>query len=208
MTEREEAGSDQETHEREIAAGKPERVEAATAESAAAGGGRGKGVGETHRLLAMVPPSGIQRVGLRQEDKVNTWPHLLMYEFLSLLVVLAGLLVFSAVVNAPFRDLANPSLTPNPSKAPWYFLGLQELLRYFHPMIAGVTIPGLGLFGLMMLPYVDKNPSPRADRRKFAVILFTTFLMMWSVLVILGWLFRGPGFNFIWPWQSGLYLDL
>jgi menaquinol-cytochrome c reductase cytochrome b/c subunit len=184
------------------------RVAAATGVKAGNGGGRGKGVGETHRLLAMVPPSGIQRVEKRQEDKVNVWPHLLAEEFLALLVVMAGLLVFSTFVNAPFRELANFSFTPNPSKAPWYFLGLQELLRYFHPMVAGVTLPGLGIFALMALPYADKNPSIQPDRRKFAIIAFTMFIMFWSVLVIIGSFFRGPGFNFIWPWKTGLFFDL
>jgi hypothetical protein len=184
------------------------RVAAATGVKGGNGGGRGKGVGETHRLLAMVPPSGIQRVEKRQEDKVNVWPHLLAEEFLSFVVVLAGLLVFSTFVNAPFRELANFSFTPNPSKAPWYFLGLQELLRYFHPMVAGVTLPGLGIFALMALPYADKNPSALPDRRKFAIIAFTMFIMFWAVLVIIGSFFRGPGFNWIWPWKSGLFFDL
>ena len=184
------------------------RVAAATGVKAGNGGGRGKGVGETHRLLAMVPPSGIQRVEKRQEDKVNVWPHLLAEEFLSFVAVLAALLVFSTFVNAPSRELANFSFTPNPSKAPWYFLGLQELLRYFHPMVAGVTLPGLGIFALMALPYADKNPSVLPDRRKFAIVAFTMFIMFWAVLVITGSFFRGPGFNWIWPWKSGLFFDL
>ena len=120
----------------------------------------------------------------------------------------AFVLVFSTFKDAPFRELANPSLTPNPSKAPWYFLGLQELLRYFHPMVAGVTIPGLGLFGLMALPYADKNPSMRPERRKLAIMLFTIFMMFWAVLTILGVHFRGPGYNFIWPWNDGVFFDL
>ncbi|HEX9774607.1 MAG TPA: menaquinol-cytochrome c reductase cytochrome b subunit [Actinomycetota bacterium] len=186
------------------------RVAAATGRTATTngGGGRGTGAGETHRLLAVVPPEGIQRTVKRQDDKVNVWPHLLAAELLSLLVCMVFLLVFSTFKDAPFRELANPSLTPNPSKAPWYFLGLQELLRYFHPMVAGVTIPGLGLFALMALPYADKNPSMKPERRKLAVIIFTIFMMFWCVLVILGVLFRGPGYNFIWPWNSGVFFDL
>src|SRR5688572_9555028 len=184
------------------------RVAAATGVKAGNGGGRGKGVGETHRLLAMVPPSGIQRVEKRQEDKVNVWPHLLAEEFLALLVVMAGLLVFSTFVNAAFRELANFSFTPNPSKAPWYFLSLQELLRYFHPMVAGVTLPTLGIVGLMAIPYADKNPSVQPDRRKFAIVAFTMFIMFWAILVIIGSFFRGPGFDFIWPWKTGLFFDL
>ncbi|HVL91364.1 MAG TPA: menaquinol-cytochrome c reductase cytochrome b subunit [Actinomycetota bacterium] len=184
------------------------RVAAATGTKVNGGGGRGTGAGETHRLLAFVPPDGIQRVEKRQEDKINVWPHLLAEEFLSLVIVLAGLILFSSFVNAPSRELANPFLTPNPSKAPWYFLGLQELLRYFHPMVAGVTLPGLGLFGLMAVPYVDKNPSMKPERRKLAIMLFTVFVLFWSVLTMIGVFFRGPGFNWIWPWQTGLFVDL
>jgi hypothetical protein len=186
------------------------RVAAATgrASSTNGGGGRGIGGGEVHRLLAVVPPEGIQRTVKRQDDKVNVWPHLLATEFLSLLAMMAFVLVFSAVKDAPFRELANPSLTPNPSKAPWYFLGLQELLRYFHPMVAGVTIPGLGMFALMAVPYADKNPSMQPSRRKLAIMIFTVFMMFWATLVILGVLFRGPGYNFIFPWKTGVFFDL
>jgi len=186
------------------------RVAAATGRTTTGngGGGRGLGAGEVHRMLAVVPPEGIQRTSKRQDDKVNVWPHLLAAEFLSLILMTAFLVIFSTFKDAPFRELANPSLTPNPSKAPWYFLGLQELLRYFHPQVAGVTIPGLGLFGLMAVPYADKNPSVQPSRRKLAIILFTIFMMFWSVLVILGVIFRGPGYNFIWPWKSGVFFDL
>jgi menaquinol-cytochrome c reductase cytochrome b/c subunit len=262
MADREEIGIDQETFDREIAAGKPERVARAMAKSAyvrktrgpagpgvkkeeaapaaeaaapaaaaAPGGAPGATVtvgapaatmterltpeqraarvaAATGRTTATVEPEGIQRTVKRQDDKVNVWPHLLASEFVSLILMTAFLVVFSTFKDAPFRELANPSLTPNPSKAPWYFLGLQELLRYFHPMVAGVTIPGLGLFGLMAVPYADKNPSMQPSRRKLAIMLFTIFMMFWSVLVILGVLFRGPGYNFIFPWQTGVYFDL
>jgi menaquinol-cytochrome c reductase cytochrome b/c subunit len=164
--------------------------------------------GETHRLLAMVPPEGIQRTEARQEDKVNSWPHLLNREAVAAFGMFAFVTVFSILVNAPLLELANSNLTPNPSKAPWYFLGLQELLRYFHPMVAGVTIPGVGLLALMAAPYLDKNPSMRPENRKLAIMLFTTFLMFWAVLVIIGSFFRGPGFNWIWPWADGLFFEL
>jgi menaquinol-cytochrome c reductase cytochrome b/c subunit len=158
--------------------------------------------GETHRLLAMVPPEGIQRTEARQEDKVNVWPHLLLREAVAAFAMFAFVTVFSMVVNAPLRELANSNLTPNPSKAPWYFLGLQELLRYFHPMVAGVTIPGIALLILMAAPYFDKNPSMRPENRKLAIMMFTTFLMFWAILVLAGSFFRGPSFEWVWPWTE------
>jgi len=179
------------------------RVAAAVASKGVPGqvGAQGK-FGETHRLLAMVPPEGIQRAEPRQEDKVNVWPHLLLREAVAAFAMFAFVTVFSVVVNAPLRELANSNLTPNPSKAPWYFLGLQELLRYFHPMVAGVTIPGLALLALGAAPYFDKNPSMRPENRKLAILLFTMFLMFWAVLVLNGSFFRGPGFNWVWPWRE------
>jgi menaquinol-cytochrome c reductase cytochrome b/c subunit len=158
--------------------------------------------GETHRLLAMVPPEGIQRAEARQEDKVNVWPHLLLREAVAAFAMFAFVTVFSVVVNAPLRELANSNLTPNPSKAPWYFLGLQELLRYFHPMVAGVTIPGIALLALMATPYFDRNPSMRPENRKLAILMFTMFLMFWAILVLAGSFFRGPSFEWVWPWTE------
>lgn len=164
--------------------------------------------GHTQRLLTVVKAGSIQDVKAKPVDKVHTWPHLLVGEFVAALAVTAFLLVFSAVVNAPLLSLANFNLTPNPSKAPWYFLGLQELLTMFHPMVAGVTIPGMGIFALILAPYSDKNPSTRPEDRKFAISLFTLFCMFWAVLVIIGSFFRGPGFNFTFPWIDGVFFDL
>ena len=164
--------------------------------------------GHTQRLLTVVKAGSIQDVKATPTDKVHTWPHLLIGEFIACLACSAFLLVFSAMVNAPFLAAANFNFTPNPSKAPWYFLGLQELLTMFHPMVAGVTIPGIGIFGLMLAPYIDKNPSNHPEDRKFAISVFTLFLMFWAVLVIIGTLFRGPGFNFTFPWRDGVFFDL
>ena len=114
----------------------------------------------------------------------------------------------SVIINAPLLEAANFNLTPNPSKAPWYFLGLQELLSYFDPMIAGVLIPGLiGLVGLMAIPYIDRNPSVRPADRKLAIMMFTFFLMGAATLAIIGSFFRGPGFNFTYPWSDGVFFD-
>jgi hypothetical protein len=164
--------------------------------------------GHTQRLLTVVKSGSIQDVKAAPLDKVHVWPHLLVVEFVSLLACSAFLLIFSIVVNAPLLTLANVNQTPNPSKAPWYFLGLQELLTMFHPMVAGVTIPGIGLFALILAPYTDRNPSNKPEDRKFAISLQTVHLMFWAVLVIIGVFFRGPGFNFTFPWREGLFFDL
>jgi len=167
-----------------------------------------KGAPDKHRLLAIVPPEGIQRVEREQGDRVHTWPHLLLEEFIAMAILFAGLLVFSSLINAPLRELANPNLTPNPSKAPWYFLGLQELLRYFHPMVAGIVIPTFILVGLAAVPYVDRNPSIKPGDRKVAITLFTILFMFGAVLTIIGSFFRGPGYNWIWPWTQGVFFEL
>jgi hypothetical protein len=164
--------------------------------------------GHTQRLLTVVKSGSIQQTRAEAQDKVHVWPHLLVIEFAAVLVVTAALLVFSALVRAPLLGLADFNKTPNPSKAPWYFLGLQELLTMFHPMVAGVTIPGMGLFLLGVAPFVDKNPSHAPSDRKFAISIFTLFLMLWAVLVIIGSFFRGPGFNFVFPWNNGIFFDL
>ena len=184
------------------------RVAAAMAGKPAAGGsGRGASEGMTHRLLAMVPPEGIQRIERTQDDKVNVWPHLLIEEFVAVLAALVFFVIFSTFVDAPLLELANVNLTPNPSKAPWYFLGLQELLRYFHPMIAGVLLPGIGMTLLAAWPYLDKNPSVRPQNRKFSIMIFSIFMMSAAILSTIGSLFRGPGYNWVWPWTGGLFFE-
>jgi hypothetical protein len=160
------------------------------------------------RLLTVVRAKAIQQVKPEPTDKVSVWPHLLLIEFVALLGVTAFLTVLSVILQAPLLDLANFNLTPNPSKAPWYFLGLQELLSYFDPQIGGVTVPGvIGLLGLMTIPYVDRNPSTRPSDRKFAIVFFTFFLVAAATLTMLGTLFRGPGFNFSYPWSDGIWFD-
>ncbi|CAB4765638.1 unannotated protein [freshwater metagenome] len=187
-----------------------EKVGALVAAAPAAGGvpvGAGPG-GHTQRLLTVVKSGSIQDVKATPVDKVHTWPHLLAAEFVAALACTAFLFFFSIFVNAPLLQLANPNRTPNPSKAPWYFLGLQELLTMFHPMVAGVTVPGIALFALILAPYIDKNPSNKPEDRKFATSIMTVHLMFWAVLVMIGSFFRGPGFNFVFPWRDGLFFEL
>jgi quinol-cytochrome oxidoreductase complex cytochrome b subunit len=196
------------------------RREGVTATAGGGGGGAATAVaappapditgpgGHTQRLLTVVKSGSIQQTRAEAADKVHVWPHLLVIEFASILIMTAGVTIFSALVRAPLLGLADFNRTPNPSKAPWYFLGLQELLTMFHPMVAGVTIPGVGLALLAIAPYFDKNPSKEPGDRRFAIALFTIFIFLWSVLVIIGSFFRGPGFNFVFPWNDGIHFEL
>jgi menaquinol-cytochrome c reductase cytochrome b/c subunit len=165
--------------------------------------------GHTQRLLTVVKSGSIQQTRAEAVDKVHVWPHLLVLEFASILSLMAFITVYSALVKAPLLGLADVNSTPNPSKAPWYFLGLQELLKMFTPAVAGVLIPGIALGLLAITPYIDRNPSHKPTDRKFAITMMTMFLMMWAVLVIIGCFFRGPGFNFIFPWdKQGIFFEL
>ena len=116
--------------------------------------------------------------------------------------------MFSWFVNAPLLQAANFNATPNPSKAPWYFMGLQELLTMFHPMIAGVTIPGMGIILMIFAPYMDRNKSNKPEDRKFITSLWTVHLLFWAVLTIISSFFRGPGYNFTFPWRDGIFFEL
>jgi hypothetical protein len=183
----------------------PRRAAATAVAPTPAGTGPG---GHTQRLLTVVKSGSIQQTRAEAQDKVHVWPHLLSIEFAALLSMTAMVTIFSALVKAPLLALADPNQTPNPSKAPWYFLGLQELLTMFHPMVAGVTIPGVALVLLAITPYFDKNPSNTPSDRKFAIAMMTIFLMLWAVLVIIGSFFRGQGFNFVFPWNDGIFFEL
>jgi hypothetical protein len=192
----------------------PEERAARVAASLGNGGGDGASMGvptsstHTHRLLALVPPAGIQQVQSKQMDKVYTWPHLLLVEFVALLAMGSLLLIAAFFLDAPLGSLANPQEVPAINKAPWYFMGLQELLAYFHPMVAGVTLPGVFVVMLMAAPYVDKNPSAKPENRKVANLSFTFFLAFWGLLVIIGSFLRGAGYAWVWPWVQGLGFTL
>jgi len=162
----------------------------------------------TQRLLTVVKARAIQTVKAEPTDKVNTWPHLMLMEFGALLAITGLLVIMAVIIHSPLLDPANFNATPNPSKAPWYFLGLQELLSYFDPQIAGVTVPTItGMIGFMMVPFVDKNPSTRPSDRKFAIALYSVFLAGAATLTMFGVLFRGRGFNFSYPWKDGVFFD-
>ena len=140
------------------------------------------------------------------DDKVHTWPHLVRMEFLCALFVMVALSLWSITIDAPLEEPANPTRTPNPSKAPWYFLGLQEMLVYFDPWHAGVVLPSLIIVGLMVIPYIDINPRGNGyycfkDRKWEILTFFFGFHILWIVMIIIATFFRGPGWNLFWPWQ-------
>ena len=160
-----------------------------------------------YRTLAVVKQEAITRIERPLEDSVFVWPHLLVREFFASTMLMVVITILSIAIDAPLRAPANPNITPNPAKAPWYFLGLQEVLHYFPPTTAGVLIPGMTLLGLMVLPYVDRNPSRAYSDRKVAIVTFTMFAIFWAVITLAGSFFRGPGWIWSWPWQH-MYFDL
>jgi cytochrome b-561 len=168
----------------------------------------GADVGERRvRLLGVVDRQSVTAEERRVDDSVFTWPHLLVRHVVVGLATAAVVLTLGVVFAAPLRGLANPQLTPEPSKAPWYFVGLQELLSHVDPLVAGVLIPVGTIVGLVLLPYLDRNPATEARNRKVAVLLFVTLLAIAAALTVVGAFFRGPGWRFIPPWRH-LYLEL
>jgi hypothetical protein len=139
------------------------------------------------------------------DETTLVWPDLVYIELICMVILSAVLIVWSIVLRAPLEQPANPVVTPNPSKAPWYFLGLQEMLVFFDPAIAGVILPGLIILGLMAIPYLDSNPKGSGyytiAQRRFGYVAFQLgFLQLWILLILIGTFFRGPNWNFF-----GLY---
>ena len=140
-------------------------------------------------------------------DKVYVWPYLCRNEFVCAIIIMLILGVWSIMIDAPLEEMSDPAKTPNPSKAPWYFLALQEMLVYFDPWIAGVVLPGLIIAGLVAIPYIDINPKGKGyytlKERPFAIAVFCFgFLILWIVLMIVGTFLRGPGWNIFMPWEK------
>ncbi len=148
----------------------------------------------------------LKKAGKPGDDKVHTWPFLVRSEFLCTILVLVFLLFWSLLVDAPLEEPANPGRTPNPSKAPWYFLGLQEILVFFDPWHAGVVAPTFIIVGLMVIPYIDINTKGNGyytfRERKYEILTFLFgFQVLWVSTVIIGTFLRGPGWNWFWPWE-------
>ena len=140
------------------------------------------------------------------DDKVLVWPDLVYIEFIALILFMVFLIVWSILVAAPLEEPANPASTPNPSKAPWYFLGLQEMLVYFDPWIAGIIFPIFIIIGMIAIPYMDTNPKGEGyysfkDRRVAIFIFMYGWLILWIFLIVVGTFFRGPNWNFFGPFE-------
>jgi hypothetical protein len=155
-----------------------------------------------YRLLALVKQDAVVRVQKEPDDTVMTWPHLLAIEFMAAAMMSVFLLVMGLIMNAPLEDLANGNITPAVAKAPWYFLGLQELLAYFHPTVAGVLAPTFVLVGAALIPFVDRGNilAVRPSERKTAVMLFSMFAGLGLFVTFVGIFFRGPGYAFVIPY--------
>ncbi len=134
-----------------------------------------------------------------EEDLVFSYPYAFFREGIALLATVATAMTLSLLWNAPLEEMADPTKTPNPAKAPWYFLGLQELVSH-SALIGGVVIPALAVLGLLAIPYFDTNPSRRPSERKWAIRAFTAFALANVVLIVIGYYFRGPGWAWVPPW--------
>jgi hypothetical protein len=163
-----------------------------------------------YRLLALVKQDAVVRVQKEPDDTVMTWPHLLTIEFLAAVAMSIFLLLLGLFINAPLEELANPNVTPAVAKAPWYFLGLQELLAYFHPTVAGALTPAAVLVGSALIPYLDRRNlhSTKPSDRKLEVTLFSVLWALGLAVTFIGIFFRGPGYSFILPWSTGFFFSL
>lgn len=156
------------------------------------------------RVLGVVPgkPVAGERKVIDRDDTVMVWPHLLVRHAVAAMATLLTVMLIAVFFDAPLRDIANPQVTPNPEKAPWYFAALQELLAIFHPLVAGVLVPTTLIIGLVALPYIDRCSFVKPRHRKVAVATFTTFMVIWIVLTLIGFMFRGPNWDWVWPWDE------
>jgi hypothetical protein len=159
------------------------------------------------RIAAGMPP---REASDGEAEKTWVWPDLVYTELLCMVIGMIVLVAWGLAFQAPIEEPANPARTPNPSKAPWYFLGLQEMLVYFDPWLAGVVFPSLIIVGLMAIPYIDTNPKGNGyytfkERRVEITLFLFGFLILWVLLVLLGTFLRGPNWNFFGPYE---YWDL
>jgi quinol-cytochrome oxidoreductase complex cytochrome b subunit len=162
---------------------------------------------ERFRLLAYVKQESMVRVDKRPDETVLTWPHLLRAEFLMGGLITALLVVTAFFIQAPLEEMANAGNTPHVAKAPWYFLGLQEMLSYFNATVVGVLFPPLYFIGLMAIAYIDRSPYKAARDRKLVWVFFLCIMVGGLIVTFIGSFFRGPGWNWVWPWD-GVFFTL
>jgi quinol-cytochrome oxidoreductase complex cytochrome b subunit len=162
---------------------------------------------ERFRLLAYVKQESMVRVDKRPDETVLTWPHLLRAEFLMASLISALLVITSFLIQAPLEEMANAGATPHVAKAPWYFLGLQEMLSYFNATVVGVLFPPIYFIGLMVIAYIDRSPYKAARDRKMVWVFFLCIMIGGLLVTFIGSFFRGPGWNWVWPWD-GLFFTL
>jgi hypothetical protein len=160
-----------------------------------------KAVQNDDRIRQGLPP--LEKL---DDEKVLVWPDLVYTELICMVAITALLLIWGIALQAPLEEPASSVKTPNPSKAPWYFLGLQEMLVYYDPWYAGVVLPSIVLGGLMAIPFLDFNKMGNGyytiEQRKFSYLMFQTgFLLLWVVLIVLGTFLRGPNWNIFGPFE-------
>jgi quinol-cytochrome oxidoreductase complex cytochrome b subunit len=159
------------------------------------------------RLLGIVDRASVTAEERVPDGMVFTWPHLIVRHQVVALATCAVVIALGVAFAAPLQDHANPLLTPEPAKAPWYFVGLQELLAHFEPFVAGILVPAALGVAMVLLPYVDRSPATHWRDRKLALSLFTLLMLVAIGLTIIGALFRGPGWAWVLPWEH-LYLEM
>ena len=137
------------------------------------------------------------------DEMIVSFPEFVFKEFIAAVAMTVFLIIVSIWLQAPLLGQANPGMTPNPSKAPWYFLGLQELLSRFPPLMAGVAFPTFVIVLMILVPFPDRNPSRRPSERKVAIILFALYTAIVVALVVIGTFFRGHEFVWDWGWVLG-----
>lgn len=154
------------------------------------------------RIAQGLPPKEAEDA----KENILVWPDLVYIEFIALIFTAALLIFWAIFLKAPLEEPANPTVSPNPSKAPWYFLGLQEMLVYYDPWIAGVLFPTIIILGFMSIPFIDNNRKGLGyytfNQRKMAISIFLFFwLVLWIFLIVTGTFLRGPNWNFFGPFE-------
>ncbi len=160
---------------------------------------------KSYGLMNLVEGKTFQ-AGKEPEEMTTTWPHLLQREMILFFIVLIFIMGMSVLFNAPLEEMANPSVTPNPAKAPWYFLGLQELVSWGPAFWGGILVPTIGVILLILIPYLDRGRTGTGvwfhPSRRLHNILFTIFIVVFFGLIIVGTFMRGPNWALYWPWES------